>query len=98
MKDWYERKVASGNISKTARVKLDLLELVPKGDADTYIDMFLELKKQLEDVGENEHPNTLIECFLDHIKDPLYKITVTNMHMNGTKTLDDCMKLYVDKT
>ena len=92
MKDWYEGKVVSGDITKTARVKLDLLELVPKGDANTYIDRFLELKKHLEDVGENECLNMLIERFLNHIKDPLYEITVTNMCMNGTKTLDYCIE------
>ena len=92
MKDWYEGKVVSGDIAKTAKVKLDILVLVPTGDANTYIDMFLELKKELEDVGENEHPNTLIRCFLDLIKDPLYEITVTNMCMNSSKTLDDCIE------
>ena len=92
MKDWYEGKVVSGNIAKTARAKLDLLELVSKDKANMYIDTFLELKKQLEDVGENECPNTLIKHFLDQIKDPLYEIRLTNMCMNGTKTLDYCIE------
>jgi len=90
MKEWYERKVVSGDIVKTERAKLKVLDLLPKGNANTYIATFLKLKKELEDVGERDHPSTLIEWFLDQIKYPLYDIMVMNLQMNNSKTTSEC--------
>ena len=61
LKDWYEGRATSSDVSKTCHTKLLGLELNPKGDANTYINEFIRLKEQLEDMGEGECPATLIE-------------------------------------
>ena len=50
----YEGKTVAGDITKTCRVKLQALELNPKGDANSYINEFIRLRDQLEDAGEGE--------------------------------------------
>ena len=37
MKEWHARKVVLGDIVKTARAKLDVLDQLPKGDVNCYI-------------------------------------------------------------
>ena len=93
LKDWYEGKTMAGDIAKTCRVKLQALELLPKGDANTYINEFIKLKDQLEEAGEGERPATLVEQFLDQIKDPQYEVTVSNLRMENDKTLDQCIEV-----
>jgi hypothetical protein len=66
--------------------------LTPKGDANTYINEFIRLKDQLEEAGEGERPATLIDQFLDQIKDSKYDITVTSLRMDSNKTLDSCIE------
>jgi hypothetical protein len=92
LKDWYEGKTMAGDIAKTCRVKLQALELTPKGDANTYINEFIRLKDQLEETGEGERPATLIDQFLDQIKDSKYDVTVTSLRMDGSKTLENCIE------
>ena len=43
-------------------------------------------------MGEGERPATLIEQFLDQIKDPKYDITVTTLRMDNNKTLESCIE------
>jgi hypothetical protein len=92
LKDWYEGRTTSGDIAKTCRTKLLALELNPKGDANAYINEFIRLKEQLEDMGEGERSATLIEQFLDQIKDPKYDVTVTTLRMDNNKTLESCIE------
>jgi len=92
LKDWYEGRTTSGDIAKTCRTKLLALELNPKGDANEYINEFIRLKEQLEDIGEGERSATLIEQFLDQIKDPKYNVTVTTLRMDNNKTLESCIE------
>ena len=90
--DWFEGVAVAGDIAKTCRTKLQALELNPKGNANTYINEFIRLRDQLEDTGEGERPATLIDLFLDHIRDDKYKITVSNLRMDRNKTLDSCIE------
>jgi hypothetical protein len=92
LKDWFEGKTTSGDIAKTCRIKLQALELMPKGDANIYINDFIRLKNQLESMDEGEHPATLIDQFLDQIKDNKYEVTVTNLRMDSEKTLQQCIE------
>jgi hypothetical protein len=73
-------------------VKLQALELTPKGDANGYINEFIRLRDQLEEAGEGECPTTLIDQFLDQIKDPKYEVTITTLRMDNSKTLDSCIQ------
>jgi hypothetical protein len=50
--EWYEGRTVAGDIAKTCRVKLQALELTPKGDANGYINEFIRLRDQLEEAGE----------------------------------------------
>ena len=50
LKDWYEGKSTSGDIAKACRLKLQALELTPKGEASMYINEFVWFKNQLEDM------------------------------------------------
>jgi hypothetical protein len=50
------------------------------------------LKDQLEESGEGERPATLIDQFLDQIKDSKYDITVTSLRMDNKKTLESCIE------
>ena len=52
MKDWYEGKTTSGDIAKTCRLKLQALQLTPKGDTNMDINEFIRFKNQLEDLNE----------------------------------------------
>jgi len=52
LKDWYEGKTTSGDIGKTCRMKLQALQLTPKGNANMYINEFIHFKNQLEDMNE----------------------------------------------
>jgi len=90
--EWYEGRVVAGDIAKTCRVKLQALELNPKGDTNSYINEFIRLKDQLEDTGEGERPATLIDQFLDQIKDSKYDVTVTTLRMDPNKTLESCIQ------
>ena len=92
MKDWYESKTTSSDIAKTCRLKLQALELTPKGDANMYINEFIRFKNQLEDMNEEECPAVLMDQFLDQIKDNKYEVTVTNLRMNNGKTLEICIE------
>jgi hypothetical protein len=92
LKEWYEGKVMAGDIAKTCRVKLQALELGPKGDANTYINEFIRLKDLLEEAGEGERPATLSEQFLDQIKDSKYDVMVTTLRMDSSKTLESCIE------
>jgi len=92
LKDWFEGRTTSGDIAKTCRTKLLALELNPKGDANAYINEFIRLKEQLEDMGEEERLATLIEQFLDQIKDPKYDVMVTTLRMDNNKTLESCIE------
>ena len=92
LKDWYEGKIMVGDIAKTCRIKLQALELLPRGDANTYINEFIRLKDQLEEAGEGERPTTLVEQFLDQIKDSKYEVTVSNLRMDNNKTLERCIE------
>jgi hypothetical protein len=92
LKDWYEGKTTSGDIAKTCRMKLQALQLTPKGDANMYINEFIHFKNQLEDMDEGEHPATLIDQFLDQIKDNKYEVTITNLRMDSEKTLQQCIE------
>jgi len=93
LKDWYEDKTTSGDIAKTCRLKLQALELTPKGDANMYINEFIRFKNQLEDMNEGEHPATLMEQLLDQIKDNKYEVTITNLRMDNGKTMETCIDL-----
>lgn len=90
--DWFEGVAVAGDIAKTCRTKLQALELNPKGNTNTYINEFIRLRDQLEDTGEGERPATLIDQFLDHIRDDKYRITVSNLRMDRNKTLDSCIE------
>jgi hypothetical protein len=68
------------------------LELNPKGDANSYINEFIRLRDQLEDAGEGEQPATLIDQFLDQIKDSKYDVTITTLRMDSSKTLESCIQ------
>ena len=57
-----------------------------------YINEFIRFKNQLEDMNEGEHPATLMDKFLDQIKDNKYEVTVTNLRMNNGKTLETCIE------
>ena len=92
LRDWYEGKTMAGDIAKTCRVKLQALELGPKGDANHYINEFICLRDLLDETGEGERATTLREQFLDQIKDPKYDVTVSNLRMDAEKTLEDCIE------
>ena len=62
------------------------------GDANMYINEFIRFKNQLEDMNEEEHPATLMDQFLDQIKDNKYEVTVTNLRMDNGKTLETCIE------
>ena len=79
LKAWYEGKTTSGDIAKTCRIKLQALELMPQGNANRYIDKFIHYKNQLEDMGQGECPASLIDQFLDQIKDNKYEVTIPNL-------------------
>jgi len=92
LKDWYESKTTSSDIAKTCRLKLQALELTPKGDANMYVSEFIRFMNQLEDMNEGEHPASLMDQFLDQIKDNKYEVRVTNLRMNNGKTLETCIE------
>jgi len=92
LKDWYEGKATSDDIAKTCRLKLQALELTPKGDASMCINEFIRFKNQLEDMNEGKCPATLMDQFLDQIKDSKYEVTITNLRMNNGKTLETCIE------
>jgi len=92
LKDWYEGRTTSGNIAKTCRLKFQALELTPKGDANMCINEFNRFKNQLEVMNEGGCPATLMDQFLDQIKDNKYEVTVTNLRMNNGKTLETCIE------
>ena len=92
LRDWYEGKTMAGDIAKTCRVKLQALELGPKGDDHHYINEFIWLRDLLEETGEGERPTTLREQFLDQIKDSKYDVTVSNLRMDSNKSLEDCIE------
>ena len=73
-------------------MKLQALELTPKGDANMYINEFIRFKNQLEDMNEGEHPETLMDQFLDQIKDNKYEVTITNLRMDNGETLETCIE------
>ena len=92
LKDWYEGKTTSGDIAKTCRMKLQALQLTPKGNANMYINEFIHFKNQLEDMDEGECPATLIDQFLDQIKDNKYEVTITHLRIDSEKTLQECIE------
>ena len=57
-----------------------------------YFNEFIRFKNQLEDMNEGEHPATLMDQFLDQIKDNKYKVTITNLRMKNGKTLETCIE------
>jgi len=46
-----------------------------------FINVFIRFKNQLEDINEGECPATLMDQFLDQIKNNKYEVTVTNSRM-----------------
>jgi len=54
------------------QIEVAVLELTPKGDANMYINDFIRFKNQLEELNEGEHHATLMDQFLDQIKDNKY--------------------------
>ena len=74
------------------QIEVAVLELTPKGDANMYINDFIRFKNQLEDINEGEDPATLMDQFLDQIKDNKYEVTVTNLRMDNGKTLETCIE------
>jgi len=43
-------------------------------------------------MGEGEHPATLMDQFLDQIKDNKYEVTITSLRMDKGKTLEACIE------
>jgi len=94
LKVWYEGKTTSGDIAKTCRLRLQALELTPKGNANMHIHEFIrfKIKNQLEDMNEGGHPATLMDQFLDQIKDNKYEVTITSLRMDNGKPLETCVE------
>jgi len=65
--------------------------MTPKGNAN--INEFIQFKNQLKNMNEGDHPATLMDQFLDQIKDSKYEMTTTNLRMDNGKTLETCIEV-----
>ena len=73
---WYEGDELTAETAEDVRAKIDKLTLNTKNTASQYINMFLQYKKQLEELKEEYTTSKTVSIFLSQITDSDYELTV----------------------
>jgi hypothetical protein len=87
---WYEGPVMSGEIARALRTNLWALRLRPRDETNKHINDFILYSDRLKELDREEREETLIDLFLDSIRDEKYAVPVASCRLNEKITLEDC--------